>query len=86
MAKILAIDDEQSIRNLLDTLLRRKGYDVVLAESGQKGLELLRREHPDVIILDLKMPEMDGWAHGLATDPHSRSQEAGNHFDGSRDC
>jgi CheY-like chemotaxis protein len=60
MAKILAIDDEQSIRNLLDTLLRRKGYDVVLAESGQKGLELLRRERPDVIILDLKMPEMDG--------------------------
>jgi CheY-like chemotaxis protein len=60
MAKILAIDDEPSIRNLLDTLLRRKGYDVVLAESGQKGLELLRRERPDVIILDLKMPEMDG--------------------------
>ena len=60
MTKILAIDDEPSIRNLLDTLLRRKGYDVVLAESGQKGLELLRRERPDVIILDLKMPEMDG--------------------------
>jgi two-component system OmpR family response regulator len=60
MAKILVIDDEQGIRNLLDTLLRRKGYDVVLAESGRKGLELFRREHPDVIVLDLKMPEMDG--------------------------
>ena len=46
--------------DLLDTLLRRKGYDVVLAESGQKGLELFRRERPDVIVLDLKMPEMDG--------------------------
>ena len=60
MAKILVIDDEPSIRNLLDTLLRRKGYDVVLADSGRKGLELFRREHPDVIVLDLKMPEMDG--------------------------
>ncbi len=60
MAKILVIDDEQGIRDLLDTLLQRKGYDVVLAASGQKGLELLRREQPDVIVLDLKMPGMDG--------------------------
>jgi two-component system, chemotaxis family, chemotaxis protein CheY len=60
MAKILVIDDEPSIRNLLDTILRRKGYDVVLADSGRKGLDLFRREHPDVIVLDLKMPEMDG--------------------------
>ena len=60
MAKILVIDDEPSIRDLLDTLLRRKGYDVVLAESGQKGLELFRRVHPDVIVLDLKMPGMNG--------------------------
>ena len=60
LAKILVIDDEQGIRDLLDTLLQRKGYDVVLAASGQKGLELLRREQPDVIVLDLKMPGMDG--------------------------
>jgi DNA-binding NtrC family response regulator len=60
MAKILVIDDEQGIRHLLDTLLRRKGYDVVLADGGRKGLELFRRERPDAIVLDLKMPEMDG--------------------------
>lgn len=60
MAKILVIDDEKSIRNLLDTLLSRKGYDVVLADGGRKGLELFRRERPDVVVLDLKMPEMDG--------------------------
>jgi DNA-binding NtrC family response regulator len=60
MSKILVIDDEQSIRSLLDTLLSRKGYEVVLAASGQKGLELFRREHPDAVVLDLKMPEMDG--------------------------
>jgi len=60
MAKLLVIDDEEGIRNLLDILLRRRGYDVVLADGGRKGLELLRREHPDVVVLDLKMPEMDG--------------------------
>lgn len=62
MPKILVIDDEQGIRHLLDTLLRRKGYDVVLADGGRNGLELFRRERPDVIVLDLKMPEMDGVA------------------------
>jgi DNA-binding NtrC family response regulator len=61
MAKILVIDDEPGIRDLLDTLPSRKGYDVVLAENGRKGLELFRREHPDVIVLDLKMPGMDGF-------------------------
>ena len=62
MAKVLVIDDEQGIRNLLDTLLSRKGYDVVLADGGRKGLELFRRERPDVVVLDLKMPEMGGRA------------------------
>ena len=60
MAKLLIIDDEQGIRSLLDTLLSRKGYAVVLADGGRKGLELFRRERPDVVVLDLKMPEMDG--------------------------
>lgn len=60
MAKVLVIDDDRGIRHLLDAFLRRKGYDVVLAENGQRGLELFRQKHPDVIVLDLKMPEMDG--------------------------
>jgi len=60
MAKILVIDDEQGIRDLLDTLLTRKGYHVVLADSGQKGMEIVRREQFDVLVLDLKMPGMDG--------------------------
>jgi len=60
MAKILVIDDEESIRSLLDTLLVRKGYEVVTASNGRKGLEFFRREHPDAVVLDLKMPEMDG--------------------------
>ena len=60
MAKILVIDDEEGIRHLLDTLLSRKGYAVVLADGGRKGLDLFRRERPDAVVLDLKMPEMDG--------------------------
>jgi DNA-binding NtrC family response regulator len=60
MAKVLVIDDEEGIRSLLDALLSRKGYDVVLASSGRKGLELFCRERPNVVVLDLNMPEMDG--------------------------
>ena len=60
MSKILVIDDERSIRHLLGAYLRRKAYDVVLAENGQRGLDLLRHEQPDVIVLDLNMPEMNG--------------------------
>ncbi len=60
MVKILVIDDEEGIRSLLDTILGRKGYEVVLASSGRKGLELFRREHPHAVVLDLKMPEIDG--------------------------
>ena len=62
MFKILVIDDEPGIRNLLDTLLSRKGYAVVLADGGRKGVELFQRERPDVVVLDLNMPEMGGVA------------------------
>jgi DNA-binding NtrC family response regulator len=62
MIKILVIDDEPGIRDLLDVLLRRKGYDVVVAENGREGLKVFRRECPAVVVLDLKMPVMDGLA------------------------
>lgn len=60
MAKILVIDDESSVRALLDMRLRYQGYDVLFADNGMKGLQLYRQEHPDVIVLDLRMPELDG--------------------------
>jgi two-component system, NtrC family, nitrogen regulation response regulator NtrX len=60
MAKVLVIDDEPNVRTLLEILLREEGYDVLLANNGWKGLELYRHEHPDVILLDLSMPEIDG--------------------------
>ena len=60
MAKILVIDDQPSVRVVLDLLLRHEGYDVVLADNGWTGLRLYRQEHPDVILLDLYMPKLDG--------------------------
>lgn len=60
MAKVLVIDDAPNVRTLLDMLLRHQGYDVVLADNGWKGLQLYRQKHPDVILLDLNMPELDG--------------------------
>jgi CheY-like chemotaxis protein len=60
MAKVLVIDDEPNVRILLDMRLRHHGYDVLFADNGWKGLELYNQDHPDVIVLDLKMPGMDG--------------------------
>ena len=60
MARVLAVDDDAKIRDLLDTVLRRKGHQVLTADHGQKGIDVFRRERPDITILDLKMPNMNG--------------------------
>jgi DNA-binding response OmpR family regulator len=62
MANILAVDDDEKIRELLSTLLRRKGHHVLTASHGQKGIDVFRRERPHVTILDFEMPDMDGLA------------------------
>ncbi|MFM7651336.1 MAG: response regulator [Vulcanococcus sp.] len=60
--KILIADDEPSIRRILETRLRLIGHEVQLAENGIKAMELFRRFHPDLVILDVMMPELDGFA------------------------
>ena len=60
IVKVLVIDDEPEARVLLDIHLSHRGYDVILAGDGWKGLQLYHQEHPDVILLDLNMPELDG--------------------------
>ncbi|MGQ0666479.1 MAG: response regulator [Nitrospiraceae bacterium] len=62
MARILVIDDELGILDLLDDVLHRKGHDVVLAENGRTGLKLFQQERPNVTILDFNMPDVGGLA------------------------
>lgn len=59
-SKILIIDDEQEIIDLIRKDLKREGYQIIFAMNGKEGLELLKKEHPVLIILDIKMPVMDG--------------------------
>ncbi len=60
MSKILIIDDEASIRTLLRVTLSHKGYEVILAENGKKGIEIFKEVRPSIVITDIKMPGMDG--------------------------
>jgi two-component system response regulator PilR (NtrC family) len=59
-ARILVVDDEQSMRELLAIVLRREGYDVVLADNGHAAIEIIEREPVDVLISDINMPDMSG--------------------------
>jgi two-component system, OmpR family, phosphate regulon response regulator PhoB len=60
MARILVIEDEPDIRQVLDYNLRLAGHDVVAAERGQDGLRLAREQHPDLVLLDLMLPDIPG--------------------------
>ena len=60
MPKILVIDDEKPIRDALQNILTAEQYQVDLAENGKKGLELLNDNGYDVVLCDIKMPNMDG--------------------------
>jgi len=58
---ILVVDDEESMRNLLNSILAKDGYRVFLAECGEEALDILKRESIDLVMSDLKMPGMDGF-------------------------
>jgi len=59
--KVLCIEDEPEMIDLIKLILERKGFEVLGAVGGKEGLEVIRREMPDLILLDLMMPEVDGW-------------------------
>jgi DNA-binding response OmpR family regulator len=71
--KILVVDDEERLRVLLQSYLRQEGFEVVTATNGREALFLARQELPDLIILDLMMPEMDGFSFMRA---HSKESSA----------
>ncbi len=59
--RVLVIDDDPAARDIAGRILRGDGYQVLVAESGQRGLELARQARPDLIVLDIMMPGLDGW-------------------------
>jgi CheY-like chemotaxis protein len=61
MAKILLVEDNEMNRDMLSRRLERRGHSVVMAEDGQRGVDLARSELPDLILLDMSLPVIDGW-------------------------
>ena len=59
--RILVVDDSEDMRDLIQRLLERAGYRVVLAEDGQASLTQAKLYHPDLVLMDLSLPDMDGW-------------------------
>lgn len=70
-ARILVVEDDRDNLGMIVFMLKRLGYTVLEAHDGREGVDVARREMPDLILLDLAMPEMDGWtaARILKSDP-----------------
>jgi two-component system, cell cycle response regulator DivK len=61
VARILLIEDNEMNRDMLSRRLARKGFEPLLAMDGQEGVEVALREHPDLILMDMSLPKVDGW-------------------------
>ncbi len=61
MAKILLVEDNEMNRDMLSRRLTRRGYEVIIAEDGELGVELAGSATPDVILMDMSLPKIDGW-------------------------
>ena len=59
--RVVYIEDEQEMIDLIRLVLKQRGYEVIGANGGREGLEIIRREIPDLVLLDIMMPDMDGW-------------------------
>jgi two-component system cell cycle response regulator DivK len=75
MPKILLVEDNEMNRDMLSRRLRKRGYDVVTAVNGQDGIAQASSESPDLILLDMSLPVIDGWqaAQQLKADPVTTS-------------
>lgn len=61
MAKILLVEDNEMNRDMLSRRLRRRGYNVVLAVDGPSGVKMAQSEAPDLVLMDMSLPVVDGW-------------------------
>lgn len=61
MAKILIVEDNEENRDVLSRRLKRRGYQILLASDGLAGVQMTKTEQPDLILMDMNMPEVDGW-------------------------
>lgn len=61
MPRILLVEDNEMNRDMLSRRLLRKGYEVIMAVDGQEGVDLGRRQRPDLILMDMSLPVLDGW-------------------------
>jgi CheY-like chemotaxis protein len=75
MSKILLVEDNEMNWDMLSRRLGRKGYAVVVATDGQQGLDMARSEAPDLILMDMSLPVVDGWeaTRQLKAAPETRS-------------
>ena len=71
MTRVLLVEDHEEIWDFLSRRLKRRGFDVILATDGKEGVEKARSEGPDVVLMDMNLPVMDGWtaAQALKSDP-----------------
>ena len=74
MPKILLVEDIEMNRDMLSRRLERRGYTVLCALDGQQGLEMTRKERPDLVLMDMSLPVMDGWeaTRRIKADPELR--------------
>ncbi len=74
MPKILLVDDHPDIVRLLQMCLRSEGYTLLTAHDGERALEVVEAEHPDLVVLDVVMPKLDGYRvlNRIKTDPRLR--------------
>jgi twitching motility two-component system response regulator PilG len=75
MGRIMVVDDDPDLLRLLEKILMRRGYEVATSSSGGECLERVKIKRPDLILLDVMMPDMDGWTvcKALKADPDTRN-------------
>src|SRR2546426_2156893 len=75
MPKILLVEDNEMNRDMLSRRLERKGYQVLIAVDGAQGVEMAQAERPDLILMDMSLPVIDGWeaSRRLKTAPETQS-------------